>query len=247
MLMLGFVVAQIIIFAVIIIVLKRLIFQDTTSAINRINKLDSMNREKEKILAEKLDETEKFLEKRKKELEEEEKLLKQEAQRAANQLQEDIVKNAKAEAEDIIKKAQASKEKMRVDAMIEAEAKITDICRELLGRVLSRIVQAQMNDQLVQEFLADLEQADLGKVGKGVTQVDIVAGRSLSDESQKIIARILENKLGHKVTVGVKEDHALLGGLLMQFGTMIVDGSLAERIREAADQMKEELSWKRNV
>ena len=59
MLMLGFVIAQIIIFSIIIVVLKRLIFQDTTSAINRINKLDSITREKEKLLSQKLDETEK--------------------------------------------------------------------------------------------------------------------------------------------------------------------------------------------
>ena len=247
MLMLGFVIAQIIIFSVIIIVLKRLIFEDTTSAINRINKLDSMNREKEKLLAEKLHETEAFLERRKKELGEEEKRLKLEAQRAANQLQEDIIKAAKAEAEDIVKKAQGAREKMRIDAMIEAEAKITDICRDILGRVLTPLVQTQINDQLIQEFLADLEQADLSKVGKDVTKVDIISGRSFSEESKKIISKILDNKLGHHVEVSVKEDHALLGGLVMQFGTMVVDGSLSEKIKEISDQMKDELSWKRGA
>ncbi len=244
MLMLGFVIAQIIIFSVIIIVLKRLIFQDTTSAINRINRLDSITREKEKMLSQKLDETEKYFEQRKKEMEDEEKRLKLEAQRAANQLQEDIVKAAKTEAEDIIKKAQASRDKIKADAIIEAEARMIDICRDILGRVLSSVVQTQMNEQLTQEFLADLEQADLGKVGKEVNQVDIIAGRTLTEETKKIIKKILDNKLGRPVTVEVKEDRALLGGLVMKFGTMVVDGSLAEHVKEASDQMKDELSWK---
>lgn len=245
MLMLGFIVAQVIIFAVIIIVLKRLIFEDTTSAINRINTLDSKTREKEKQLAEKLDETEKFLADKRKELEDEEKRLKLEAQRSATQLQEDIIKQAKAEAEEIIKKAQASREQMKAGAAAEAEGRMTDICRDILARLLSSTVQAQMNEQLVQEFMADLEQADLGKVGKDLSQVEVLTARALSDDAKKNIKKVLDNKLGHAVTVDVKEDRALLGGIVLKFGTMVVEASLAERIREVTETMKEELSWKR--
>ncbi len=246
MLMLGFVIAQIIIFSVIIVILKRLIFQDTTSAINRINKLDSITREKEKVLSMKLDETEKYLETRKKELAEEETRLKLEAQRAATQLQEDIIKAARVEAEDIIKKAQGARDKMKVDAIIEAEGKMIDICRDILGKVLSGVVQAQMNEQLVQEFLVDLEAADMGKVSKDINKVQISTGRTLSDETKKIVKKILDNKLGRPIEVEVHEDHALLGGVVMKFGTMVVDGSLAEHVKEVSAQMKEELSWKHN-
>ncbi len=246
MLMIGFIVAQIIIFSVIIVILKRLIFQDTTSAINRINKLDSITREKEKLLSQKLDETEKYLESRKKELGEEETRLKQEAQRAATQLQEDIVKAARTEAEDIIKKAQSSREKVKIDAMIEAEAKQIDICRDILGKVLSAAVQAQLNEQLVQEFLADLEQADLGKVDKDIKQVHVTSSRPLAEETKKIIKKILDGKLGHPVDVEVKEDSSMLGGVIMKFGTMVVDGSLAEHVKEVSTQMKDDLSWKHN-
>lgn len=244
MLMLGFIVAQIVIFSIIIIVLKRLIFQDTASAVNRINKLDTITREKEKLLSQKLDETEKYLEKKKKELADEETRLKLETQRAAIQLQEDIVKAAKTEAEDIIKKAQAAREKMKTDAMIEAESKMIEICRDILGRILSSAVQEEMNEQLVRDFLADLEQADLGKVSKDLATVEIHTGRALNEETKKIIKKILDGKLGRPVAIDVKEDHKLLGGLLIKFGTMIVDGSLAENIKEVTETMKEELTWK---
>lgn len=244
MLILGFVVAQIIIFAVIIIILKRLIFQDTTSAINRINKLDGMNREKEKVLAQKLEETERYLEKKKKELEDEEKLLKQEAQRAAMQLQEDILKKAKTEAEDIVKKAYATKDKIRIEALIEAESKMIDMCREVLGRVISSIVQAQINDQIIQEFLKELETVDMGRVSKDVKLVEIFTGRMLSEETQEIVKVILQKRLNREIEVVVKEDHQLLAGVVMKFGTLVVDGSLFERLKETSDKMKEELSWK---
>jgi len=247
MLILGFVLAQIVIFSVIILVLKRLIFSDTTSAINRINKLDNMNREKEKILAAKLDEAEKFLTQRKKELEEEEKRLKMEAQRAALQLQEDIIKKAKAEAEDIIKKAHASRERMRLEAVMEAEGKAIDFCRDILIKVFSVIVQTQIHEQLVQEFMKDLEEADISKVGKGIDTVEILSGRSIRQGTQTIIEAVLKNKLGRAVTVVIKDDPALLGGLILKFGTMVVDGTLVTKLKETAEQMKDELNWKHSA
>mgnify|MGYP003394383769 CR=1 FL=1 len=243
-LFIGIVLVMIIISATVIIILKRIIFQDTTSAINRLNKLDTMNREKERTLVAKLDETEKYFETRKKELEDEEKRLKLEAQRAANQLQEDIVKKAKIEAEDIVKKAQASKDKMRADAVIEAESKIIDFCREILGHVLSGVVQTQMNEQIIQEFMKELEAADISRVGKDISTVEIATGRSINDETKKIIKSLLDNKLGRPITVTVKEEHELLGGVVMKFGTMVIDGSLREHLREVSEKMKEELSWR---
>ena len=246
MLLIGFIVAQIIIFGIIVFVLKRLIFQDTTSAINRINKLDTVTREKEKILTQKLEENEKFLESRKKELLEEEARLKQEAQRAATQLHEDLIKAARVEADDIIKKAQAARDKMKTDATIEADGKMIEFCRDILGKLFSIIIQGQINEQLVQEFLADLEQADFGKINKDLARVEVVTGQPLNEETKKIIKKILDGKLGRAIEVDLKEDRAILGGLLLKFGTMVVDGTLAEHLKEVSAQLKDDLSWKHN-
>ena len=246
-LLLGFVVAQIIIFAVIIIVLKRLIFEDTTSAVNRLTKLDTMNREKEKVLVEKLENAEKFFEKRRKELEEEEKKLKLEAQRAANQLHEDIVKQAKTEAEEIVKKAQASKDRMRIEALVEAEAKTIEFCVEILGKVLGALVQASMNEQIVHEFMGELEKADLSKISKEVKQVELFTGRNVSVNTQKSIKDLLEKKMERPLELIFKEDPALLGGVMMKFGTLVIDASLVERLKETATELKESLSWRHTV
>lgn len=244
MLILGFVIAQIIIFTVIIVILKRLIFKDTTSAINRLNKIDAMNREKERMLAEKLDQTEKYLEAKKKELEEEEKRLKQEAQRAANQLYEDIVKKAKTEAEDIVKKAQESRNRIKAEAMIEAESRVIDFCKEIMNKVLSNLVQIEINEQIIQEFMKELEHADLSRVAKDVAKIDIMSGRSVHDDTKKIIKSILENKLGRPVEVVFNEESSLIGGLIIRFGTLVVDGSLAEKLKETSEKLKEELNWR---
>lgn len=243
----GFVVAQVVVFIAFIAYFKKVMFDDTTSAITRVTKLDNMNREKEKVLLQKLDETEKYLAKRKKEIEDDEKTVKQEAQRAALQLQEDILKKAKAEASEIIKKAQGSREKMRMDAMIEAEGKIIDFCREVMGRILSEAVTSQVNEQIVEEFMKEVEEADISRVGRDVETVEIHSAHKLSEKSHELIKALMAKKLGREVKLEYKEDGKLLGGAVMKFGTMLIDGSLYDKLKDTSDKMKEELNWKYNI
>lgn len=244
MLIIGFVVAQILILGVVIALLRRLIFSDTNSAINRLTKLDNMNREKEKILARKLEQAQKQIDEQKQGMQEEEQKIKAEARRAANQLHEDIIKKAKEEGDDIIRKAQAAKEQIRTDAMIEAEGKMIEICAEILNKTLADVIQAQMNEKLVEEFIAELEKADLSKINSDVKEIEIISSKPVPVSDQEKIKKILEGKLGRQIRLYANEDPRLLGGVLMKIGTMVVDGSLAERVNEAASQMKQGLTWK---
>lgn len=244
MMIIGFVVAQILILGVVIALLRRLIFSDTNSAINRLTKLDNMNREKEKMLARKLEQAQKQIDEQKQGMQEEEQKIKAEARRAANQLHEDIIKKAKEEGDDIIRKAQAARDQIRTDAMVEAEGKMIDICAEILNKILSSVVQAQMNQKLIEEFIAELEKADLTKINSDVSEIEIVSMLPVPVGDQERIKKILDGKLGRSIRLYTNEDPKLLGGILMKIGTMVVDGSLAERVNEAAAQMKQGLTWK---
>ncbi|MBP9732937.1 MAG: F0F1 ATP synthase subunit delta [Candidatus Omnitrophica bacterium] len=244
MLIIGFVVAQIIILGVVIALLRRLIFSDTNSAINRLTKLDNMNREKEKLLARKLEQAQKQIDEQKQVIQDEEQRIKAEARRAANQLHEDIIKKAKEEGDDIIRKAQAARDQIRMDAMIEAEGKMIEICSEILNKTLAAVVQVSMNEKLVEEFIAELDKADLSKINSDVNEIEIISSMPVSVADQEKIKKTLQTKLNRQVRLYTNEDPKLLGGILMKIGTMVVDGSLAERVNEAAAQMKQGLTWK---
>lgn len=246
MILVGFIIAQIAILAVIVVVLKRLIFQDTTSAINRLTKLDNMNREKERQLSTRLEETEALLKQKLAELSEQEKKMKLEAERAANQLHDDIIKQARQEAEDLIKKAIASKEKMKMDAMIEAEAKMIDLCGEVLGKVMGPLAQTAAHEQLVEEFLKELQDTDMSMLAN-VTKVDLVAATKISDATLERVKKVVKEKLKHDVEIVVKEEKAIVGGIVMKFGSLQIDDSLKERLNSAGKEMKDQLKWKYKV
>ena len=244
MLLIGFIIAQVIIFGIIIFVLKKMIFQDTSSAINRLTKLDDMNRQKEKQLAVKLEETEKLLDQKRQELVEEEKKMKMESERAANQLYDDIVGKAKKEAEEVVKKAIAARDKMKMDSMIEAEEKVIDICREILAKIMSSVIDQALNESLVNNFFKDLETADMSVINKNVDRAEIVSAKPVSEELVKRAKEVLSKKLERNIEVKSSVDANLIGGVLMKFGTLVVDDSLSERLKEMAVELKSGLTSK---
>ncbi len=244
MLLVGFIVAQIIIFGVVMFFLKNLIFADTNSAINRLTKMDDMNRAKEKQLVEKIEETERLLKEKMEQLSSEEKRLKMEAERAANQLHDDIVQKAKAEGEEIIKKAIAAREKYKNEAIIAAEARVIDFSCEIVSAILTKSMEKALSDLLIDGFIKELEGVDMSIVTPAVKKVDIIVATKLEEAAATRISEVIASRLGRALEVKVTEDPKVIGGVLMKFGTLVIDDTLAERIRETAVKMKEDLTWK---
>ncbi len=241
-LMLGFIIAQVIIFGAVIFILKRVIFNDTTSAVNRLSKLDDLNREKERQLVERLDETEKQLMQKREEMQAEENRMKQEAERSAIQLHENIVNNAKKEAEDLVKKAIAAREKMRLDAMVEAETKTVDFSRQIVHKVLTEAINDAVHHKLFTEFIAELERTDMSIINKTVRQADVYAAKKIEDEIMVALKNMLMKKLDRPIDVKMHEDPTLIGGVLLKFGTLVIDDSLLEHINQSAKELKEAIA-----
>jgi len=238
-LLIGFIIAQIIIFTAVIMVLKRVIFQDTTSAVNRLTKLDDLNRAKERQLAERLEEMEKMIRNKKEELQKEEVRMKMESERAAIKLHEDIVANAKKEAEEIVKKAIAAREKMRADAAIEAEGRMVDFCKQLLTKILTPAIDDAMHQKLFGEFLEELQKTDTTIISRTVRQVDIYTAQKMDDATMQALKALITKKLEREIDLKFHDDPNLIGGVVLKFGTLIIDDSLLERLNEASTQVKE--------
>jgi F-type H+-transporting ATPase subunit b len=240
--LIGFIIAQVAIFTTIIIVLKRVIFHDANSAVNRLARLDDLNREKERQLVERLDETERLLQQKKDELKREENRMRMEAERAALQLHETIVMNAKKEAEEIIKKALAARDKMKTDAQIEAESKTVDFCKQLLWRVLTPIVSDLMHERLIKEFVEELQKTDMSVVSRSIKQVDVYVAKKMPEEYAYKLRDVLAQKLERPIDLKLHEDPALIGGVLLKFGTLVIDESLLEHINLGVSELKEQVA-----
>ena len=62
----------------------------------------------------------------------------------------------------------------------------------------------------------------------------------LTDQEKKAIKKILSAKLGRELSLEEKLDETLIVGLLIEIGSLIIDGSLRNRLKKAVRYLKKE-------
>lgn len=67
--------------------------------------------------------------------------------------------------------------------------------------------------------------------------VEITSAFALSDEQGNKLAAALKQKLGREVNVTTAEDKALLGGVIIRAGDMVIDGSVRGKLAKLAEKL----------
>lgn len=71
----------------------------------------------------------------------------------------------------------------------------------------------------------------------GIVPVNVTAAIPLAEDELAKIAQTLQNKLARPVSVTADVDRTLLGGLKVQIGNMVYDGSIAHQLEALRQQL----------
>ncbi len=71
----------------------------------------------------------------------------------------------------------------------------------------------------------------------GRLEVEVVSAYALEPETEKALAEALERKLGRKVNLSTEEDPALIGGVRIRAGDLVIDGSVAGQLARLANEL----------
>jgi F-type H+-transporting ATPase subunit delta len=126
------------------------------------------------------------------------------------------------------------------------------LSREAQGAAIAALAERAALDALTRNFLGLLAKnrrlfalpAMIGRflemlaARRGEVTADVVAATPLSPEQQDRLNAELRRAVGQKVTVDVRVDPKLLGGLVLRLGSRMVDASLASRLRRLEMAMK---------
>ncbi len=240
MLILQFLILQIIVFSVVIYFLKKILMGDTQTAISRLNVVyqDLLNKQKE--LNEKIKTAEMEYQTKKQEASEIADKMKAQAMEEIREKRDESVKKAKAEAEEIVSKAQESSVKLAQEIELKMRNKILDFTSDLILRSISDKDLRAFHDSLVEDFLVKGKALDLSSVGPQVDLMIIRSPMPLSPEICKKIENTVVQRLGRRMNVEQEEDKQLLAGVQLQFGTLILDASFANAIKDSALAAKNE-------
>jgi len=73
---------------------------------------------------------------------------------------------------------------------------------------------------------------------KGITRAEIISAVPLSENDVKRIKEALANVAGADVTLKVKEDPSLIGGVVARIGDLVLDGSVRMQLETLKDSLR---------
>lgn len=239
--LLPFVIVITIAFGIVLFFLKKMLWSDTESAVNRLQASYEDIKKQKSDLDQKLLAAEHEYKLKKEEAEKVAKELTEKAYLEAAAIKDESFKKAKAESEAIINKAHKSVEKIRSDIRLELELRIIELCGGLFKTILNDNVFEHIHQVFVQDFIGELATVDLTKVTAEFKTVEIISYKPLDEARQEEIREIVSERLKKKVVVSQIIDEKLLAGMVLKIGGLTLDGSLASRINDCIIKQKEKL------
>ncbi len=149
----------------------------------------------------------------------------------------DVIHEVGRELHDFVASLAASRalREVMADPQIERSAKqrvlveLTGGAQPLLRNALQLLLERGRFEVV---RLMEAEYAALAAVEAKLIEVEVTSAVDLSDAARdKIIAKVGE-ATGFRIRVEQKVDPAIIGGLVLRFGDMIVDGSVRSHIRQ---------------
>ncbi len=239
----GFLVLAVLVFIALVYFFKKITTENTEVNLRRVAAVYEDLLRKQKDLSEKIEIGERELQAKRDEAATVVDKAAAQAMDEAHKKEEETLKKARAEAEEILAKAHASREAYIQELRIEVSIKIIDLTVELLSNALDESTRVLFHRQFVKKFIDQAAKSNLAAVDAQGSSPFIRVAMPLSKEEKDTLCALLTSKLNLKGAAEFKEevDDKLIAGVVFQVGTLMMDGSFANAIKEAADKSKEKL------
>jgi len=212
--------------------LRRFLYTETAKEAKRLKLLKDENTRKQRELQQKIEAAENVHGKKIAEAEEEIRRLRRKAEEEAGQEKKKIIDKAKNESESILKAAFNAKEKFREEAFLEMEKKAPLLASQIFKEVLSSGIKEAIHKELVERVIEEIKRIEKSNFKVKTKKGEIISAYSLERNERSQLLSLIFEKLGHKIDFDEKENKGLVAGVVISLGTLIIDGSLENRLKQ---------------
>jgi F0F1-type ATP synthase membrane subunit b/b' len=235
MLIFSLVLLQILIFSSLVFFLRKILNRNVSSATAHLEQLTAEYTKKEDQVKKQLEEaklkSQEIIANAKREAQEQRVSILTQAQEQRDK----ILSDAQGKAEEMVQQADRTRQALLAEINQKIEAKALEQAVELVQQALPEHIRKEIHQSWLEEVISgSLEQLDRLHIPKGVTEARVSSAFALSaKQSQDLNAKIKE-KLGHKIELKQEVDPAVIAGLVVNIGSLVLDGSLRFKIQEVA-------------
>lgn len=229
----------VVILACIYFVLRTIFSHHLTSGLKRMQDLHSQNLEREVSLNKEL---ERAIHERQAEIakgKEEADKLKAQARLDAEKVRTQILAEAGREKENALKEAKQECERLKKEALSTIEESGIKIAGTIIQGIFSDKARQELGRELVDELIEELRKVDKEKLKVKTKKAEITSSYPLLENQKKAIKDILQGVVGNDVQIEEKVDPAIISGLLINLGGVMLDGSLSNKMRKAISSLQQ--------
>lgn len=224
---------------VLIFFLKKILFDSTQGAVNRLNRETEAVRAKQAELNEKIKQANQELARRRAEADALVAKMATDAEEKAKLEREKIIVKARQEADEIINKAQKTKDEMRKTLEKDIDLRAVNFSIFVLSDVFSQRALSAFNECLIQEFFESLQKVDMDMLDSKLTSAEVVTALPPEDSFKTKLQDILKKKLNRSLDLNYIQDKKIISGTILRFGSLSLDGSLVHLLQEKGVEVKD--------
>ncbi|MFC1807274.1 F0F1 ATP synthase subunit delta [Candidatus Omnitrophota bacterium] len=239
MLVFSMIVFQALIFIILIFTFRKIMSQNMVSATKHLDILnEDFNKKEEetnKILAESKKKAGDIVSNARKEAEE----LKEGLLKDAQSEQDKLLNEARKKSEEIIEQADKSRNLLisEIEKRIEDEA-VLKSC-ELTAGILPDRFKEDFHKESISELVKNgFQQSNRLHIPEDIKDVKIVSAIKLDDKIKASLSEAVNIFLGREVSIKEEVDGSIGAGIIINIGSLVLDGSLLNRIREESKTLR---------
>jgi F-type H+-transporting ATPase subunit b len=239
MLIVALILLQLLIFAGLIFIFRRIMTQNVVLATRHLDELSHDYDKKEQELNKQLEEAKLKSQEMLASAQEEAEKLKMEIIKGAEEERDKLIKNARSQADELIQQADKSRNQLisEIEERITKEAtnKACELIQEVLPESFKKSVHTHWVEDLIENGFTKLERLH---APQGLKEVRVVSAFSLSEEERRKLSKKIRDAWGEDMALKEEIDPKVVAGIFISIGSLVLDGTFKNKIKEKAQGEK---------
>lgn len=229
---------QFITFIGIIFLLRFLFARNLKSALQRLNILHEENLAKEEELKEELRRAKEESQAQIQQGKDEAELIIEEAGKDAQRIRMNMEEQAKQQAEKIISDGRFEVEKLKVSVIKDIQAQSVELASRMIAELLTEADKIALQYEFANGIIEEISRLPKEQFNAQGNQVKVVSSFLLLDRQRDALKRVLAEKIGKEIELNEQIDPKLIGGLTVELGGMVIDGTLKNKLQRIIPHLK---------
>jgi ATP synthase F1 delta subunit len=207
-------------------------------ALDRINTLHEENLAKEEELNEELkrakEESQAEIEKGKKEAE----IIIEESKVEARRIRLGLEEEAKAQASKIVAMGKAEAEKMKEALSKDIQGQSVELASRMISHLLTEADKVALQYQFANEIIEEISRLPKEQFNVQSKEIKVTSSYPLLDRQRDELRKVLSEKFEGPWEIKEQIDSKLIGGLILDMGGMVIDGTLKNKLQRIIPYLK---------